>query len=237
MGFNKYQWAFLNECFKKVGLINKDRILPIYGTIIKEENYYNKKMLELGCQEIKKPLKKRLLNDSSKQKLSSRKYFKSIGINCTSVDIKACFGSLKIDLRKAMKKIFYNEFDIVTNSGTTEHISPLVGQYNVFKNIHLCTKVNGIMIHILPGIGEYLGHCRTFYRNKFFEKLAEANGYKIALKRIVRKTKGTILIGVCFIKTNNDNFIINKKEFFEHIKWISKKTYLEHKKNKDKYFE
>ena len=218
MGFNKIQWEFMNRCFRETGLISKNIKLPSCGTLLVKENYYNKEMLELGCQKIKKSMKKELRSCSV-----AREYFKSIGIKCVSVDLTGCLSSKKIDLRQPIKKKYHGKFDIVTNSGTTEHIVPLRRQYNVFKNIHDCTKIGGVIIHILPSIGEYLDHCQIYYGHKFYRELARTNNYKIIFIDTLRKDKtGFIIKGVCFIKMEGKDFFIKKRDFFKHIKHIRK---------------
>ena len=64
-------------------------------------------------------------------------------------------------------------FDLITNFGTSEHVSD---QYMCFKNIHRLTRLNGLMYHIVPRIGNWTGHCPYYYDVDFFESLAKANG-------------------------------------------------------------
>ena len=67
------------------------------------------------------------------------------------------------------------EFDLVTNLGTTEHI---FNQAQVFKTIHDLTAVNGVMFHGLPHQGQY-DHGFFNYQPTFFFDLAAANDYQI----------------------------------------------------------
>jgi len=232
MGFNVPQWKFVNKCFVSTGLLSQNKKLPKFGTILENENYYGKKMLELGCQEIRRLVKERLLS-----KGTSRSYFKSIGIKHTSIDKKGCHRSHKKDLTIPLGEDYYNRFDIVTNSGTTEHIVPLKGQYPAFKNIHLCTKVEGIMLHILPGIGKYYGHCQTYYDKRFFKMLAKLNNYDIVLMENVKKRKNFIWTGVCFRKKEDNKFTTNENDLLKYLQWINKKVMKNHRKNRNKYLE
>ena len=70
---------------------------------------------------------------------------------------------------------FSDEFDVVTNLGTAEHV---FNQYQVFKSAHEKTKPGGIMIHALPNQGCY-DHGFYNYHPTFVFDLSQANGYRI----------------------------------------------------------
>jgi len=237
MGFNIPQWKFLNKSFRETGLLSKNdslpknNNLPLAGIHITSENYYGKSMLELGCQEIRKDIKRKL-NFSG---MASRKYFGSIGIKCTSIDKRSCHKAAIIDLRVPIDRKYHDNFDIVTNSGTTEHIKPMDGQYMAFKNIHDCAKVGGTMIHILPGIGQYLGHCQTYYDYDFFKMLAKENRYELVLIEDVKKRSKFVWVGVCYIKKEDKSFMKKSDTFFKHLDWVDKKIFKKHQANKSKY--
>jgi hypothetical protein len=230
MGYNKPQWKFVNKSFREVCFLKDNLKLPKANIILKDENYYGKEMLELGCQQIREELKRSL-----RSKSNAISYFRSIGIRDVSIDIKGCNYSKIVDLRKPIDEKYHNKFDIITNSGTTEHIIPLNGQYQAFKNIHMCAKKGAVIIHILPGIGKYYGHCQTYYDYKFFKQLAKLNNYKIILLEPVKNRKTFLWIGVCFIKKENNNFSEDKNSFYQYIQFIDKKEVKKHKKNKKKY--
>jgi len=230
MGFNQPQWKFINKCFRENGLIGDDKKLPFYKKEYSDEKYYGMKMLELGCQVIRP-----LVRNSLRAKGSSRSYFRSIGIKCTSVDIRGCLGSRKVDLRKPIGNKYHNTFDIITNSGTTEHIIPVNGQYQAFKNIHIAAKKGSIMIHILPGIGTYYGHCQTYYDRTFFEELSKVNNYKIVFIEPIKNRKAFVWMGVCLVKMEDNKFTEDKKAFMKYIQFISKSKMKKHRKNKQKY--
>ena len=231
MGFNTPQWKFLNKSFRVTMLLSPTASLPLTDEHIKSENYYGKNMLELGCQEIRKRVKKKL----NFGRLSAKKYFESIGINCISIDKSSCHKALVTDLKEPIRKDFVNNFDIITNIGTTEHVKPLNGQYMAFKNIHDCAKVGGIIINILPGIGKYYGHCQTYYDYGFFKVLASENKYKLVLIEDIKKREKFSWTGVCFIKMEDSDFMTDKKKFYKHIEWINKDINRKHRKNKSKY--
>ncbi len=230
MGFNRPQWKFVNKSFRETNLLVSHEKLPKAGVKLKDEGYYGKEMLELGCQQIRD-----LVRNSLESKATSRSYFRSIGIHDISIDIKGCNRSRVVDLRNPIKESYHNKFDIITNSGTTEHIVPLPGQYQAFKNIHMCAKKGAAMIHILPGRGTYYGHCQTYYDYTFFKELARLNNYEIILLEPVKQRKSFLWIGACMIKMEDNNFSDDKKNFFKNIQFVSKKEMKRHKKNKKKY--
>ena len=73
-----------------------------------------------------------------------------------------------------------DQFDLVTNLGTSEHV---FNQAQVFKTIHNLTKQGGLMYHGLSHQGQY-DHGFYNYQPTFFADLASANSYKIELMAI-----------------------------------------------------
>ncbi len=208
MGYSINIWKYFNKYLIQADLLSR-RELPKYGILNDDENYYQKEMLELGAQGFR-----------GKQKVSlgvkvAKEYFDSIGIDCTSVDINGKYGSLNIDLREFIIEEWKNKFDIITNCGTTEHIYPIESQYQVFKNIHFCCKLNGIIIHFVP-FGNRR-HSHFYYGNKFFENIAQFNNYEIIEIEKFDRKGGDIYWGVCFRKTKDKEFMKNKNRFFENI--------------------
>ena len=67
------------------------------------------------------------------------------------------------------------DFDIVTNFGTSEHI---FNQAAIMRFMHELTRVNGVMLHVLPVAG---GRDHGFYNYhpSFFWDIATANGYEV----------------------------------------------------------
>lgn len=224
MGFNVIQWRFLNRCFRETGLLINLKNLPRAKRIHKEEGYYGKKMFELGCQEIRKRVRKGL-----KSPQSGRSYFISIGMKVVSVDKTGCLNSIKMDLRKPLPSEYYNKFDIVTNFGTTEHIKPFEYQYNCFKNIHLSGKKGLVMIHFLPKKKKYLGHCQAYYTHDFFKLLAKYNKYKIIFIEDVKERATTSTIGVCLVKKYNNDFMEKNEIFIKYLNWVPKAKMLKHR--------
>lgn len=70
-----------------------------------------------------------------------------------------------------------HRYDIVINTGTTEHIW---NQHQVFKTIHDLTLPGGLMYHQMPMTG-WLDHGFVCYQPTFIADLAAANRYQIVL--------------------------------------------------------
>lgn len=107
-------------------------------------------------------------------------YFQSIGIDHTSIDWNGEDGALKLDLRKPIN---LEPFDMVTNIGTTEHVSD---QKAVWENIHNLTKIGGVIASLTPLEGDWWWHGEYYPRREFFIEFAE-NGYEIEYLDIGRE--------------------------------------------------
>jgi hypothetical protein len=129
-------------------------------------------MLELGNQEF--------CNGAEKLVATGRvakDYFERLGVLHTSIDITGRDGALALDLSKPIDDVSLRaRFDVVTNFGTSEHVEP---QYECWRNVHLMTKVGGVMVHEVPEVGHWPGHCRVYYSERFFRELALVNGYEV----------------------------------------------------------
>jgi len=152
---------------------------------------------------------------------SSKDLFKWYGYNHISFDLNTNHGALKYDFSRDISK--YNAyFDIFTNIGSSEHIGEINSiqgfesgqhpQYYCFKNIHDMTKINGIMIHMVPLAGNWEKHGRFKYTLDFFDSLALLNNYEVHSKEIfeyaseIKKT-GMKCILITLIKTFKEKFI------------------------------
>jgi SAM-dependent methyltransferase len=99
-----------------------------------------------------------------------------IGIDYRALDIMQGTSVLLFDLnRNTLPDAFLEKFDLVLNSGTTEHV---LNQFNAFKVIHDATKPGGEMLHILPLAG-HTDHGYVHYTSRFFFDLAGYNDYEI----------------------------------------------------------
>ncbi len=99
-----------------------------------------------------------------------------------AIDINGKDGAMPLNLDNPVPFMFLDQFDVVTNYGTSEHVND---QYHVFRNAHDMCKMNGIIINIVPREGHWPGHCRYFYTLEFVDSLRDACGYELVLGRIL----------------------------------------------------
>lgn len=104
----------------------------------------------------------------------SRSYYEALGYEYAAIDIDGSPNSIPIDLNyDNVPPELLARFDLVTNFGTTEHVS---NQLNVFKVIHDLAAPGAVMLHEVPAQG-LINHGFFNYNPKFFQKLAENNAY------------------------------------------------------------
>jgi len=169
-----------------------------------------KKMLELGDQ---------VIMDEAIIEKTGKEYFAKRGVAHISVDLNGLHGSVRADLANPITiPEWINNFDIVTNSGTSEHVEPKLAQYECFKNVHNFLKVGGIAIHLLPDSGElkkgmWENHCRNYYSRGFVEMLVENNDYKLMSLKIIDG-----LVCFCYRKDKDAIFMEDRQEFLKYIK-------------------
>ena len=150
--------------------------------------------------------KKNLINLSNSQSFTTEDYFKSVGFKeYKSIDINGAYNSLQFDLNKNILETYsHNEkYDLVINNGTGEHV---FNQYALFLNFHNLTKLNGIMLNILPFI-DWINHGFYNFNPIFFADLAASNNYEI-IKISLANRNGSEL------RLNDENLSI----LFEQIK-------------------
>jgi hypothetical protein len=182
-------------------------IEKVYGS-----NTKGLKMLELGDQVVKKK--------SGLSERTGKEYFTNLGYDHTSVDLNGNRGSLIKDLTKSTDfEEWTSYFDILTNSGTTEHVEPFDNQYDCFKILHDCVKIGGLMIHLIPDIepldqGHFANHCNYYYSEKFFNDLALNCNYTILENTIMDNLRCAVLI------KNSNNFWQDKDSFLKNINII-----------------
>lgn len=195
MGLRKEHFEYFFEMFELVGY----------------EEFDGLTMCELGNQRTKRSGMEYLKSNNIPPYKTGKELFTCLGFQHTSVDINGEDGALPIDLTKPIldSDLLLN-FDVITNVGTTEHVSD---QIACFKNIHNLCKERGLFIHIVPSI-KYLNidaatgittlHGRYNYGFNFFHALANACGYKILDERIIRSS-----VSVTMQKTSNNDFVLN----------------------------
>lgn len=112
----------------------------------------------------------------SDQAPSSRIFWETIGCQYAAVDFDGHRDSHALDLnRDPVPATLRNSFDLVVNTGTTEHVA---NQDHAFRVIHDLVRKGGIMMHELPA-GGMLTHGLFTYTMKFFWHLCRENNYQV----------------------------------------------------------
>jgi hypothetical protein len=140
-----------------------------------------------------------------------KEYWEGRGVQHTSIDLNGEDGALVLDLSSPLPEKFYNAFDIVTNGGTSEHVE---SQFECWRNIHKCLKVNGFLLSASPEKHKYNEkHCAWFCDMNFFEVFAERLGYKIYfLGRLLFPFNGGYVIYASLEKTEDRDFDFTEEE-------------------------
>jgi hypothetical protein len=100
-------------------------------------------------------------------------YFQSLGFEHTSVDWNGEDGALKLDLQKPLG---LGTFDMVSNIGTTEHVSD---QEPVWRNILEAMHVGSTLVSTTPKKGNWQWHGEWYPTQEFYRQLAALNGLEI----------------------------------------------------------
>tara|TARA_B100000989_G_scaffold49488_1_gene32537 strand:- start:3554 stop:4402 length:849 start_codon:yes stop_codon:yes gene_type:complete len=155
----------------------------------------NSTAIDLGCQtpsisidniiEFLQINKKKIYEDQifnlkklKETKFSTYDFFKSLNyLEYKSIDINGALGSFHFDLNFTIqdKYNFHEQYDLVINNGTGEHI---FNQYSFFNNFHNLTKKNGYMLNILPFI-DWINHGFYNFNPIIFADMAASNNYEI----------------------------------------------------------
>ena len=169
-------------------------------------SYKGLKWCELGDQFV--------VSDTGKISGIAKDHYLSLDVDHISIDINGNNGAFPLDLDFPVPFIFIDQFDVVTNYGMSEHIND---QYRVFKNTHDMCKQHGIMIHHVPLVGTYPGHCRYYYTQGFMNELADRCGYGVINTEILDDSDHKNikkLVGVTFLKIEDREFI-TENEFYD----------------------
>jgi hypothetical protein len=104
--------------------------------------------------------------------------FKSLGFRHVSVDTNGLDGALPKDLRKPLN---LGTFDMVSNIGTSEHVSEndWDGQVACWRNIVEAMHVGSVLVAITPRPGSWLRHGTWYPHKEFYTELARLNGMEV----------------------------------------------------------
>lgn len=122
-------------------------------------NLKKAKIVELGDQMMHRDLQEYLKT----KHLHFSQYMKSQGRPIVTIDIRGKIkGSLaeKIDLTKSIPRKYVGQFDLLTNFGTSEHVSD---QYMVWKNMTSLVKPGGYLYQDIPFNGTWGNHGYVSY--------------------------------------------------------------------------
>jgi len=128
------------------------------------------KMLEYGAQNTYFGK----LNTGGNHFYWSKDFFTGIGYDHTSIDLNELHYSIPKDLSAPIK--WKEQYDIVTDFGTSEHVTDL---YNALKNAYNACKLDGIVIHENPKTGHWLNHGIHYFSQEFWQELSKLAGYEI----------------------------------------------------------
>ena len=158
-------------------------------------------------------------NLGSYKKMAAKKIYESYGVHHVSMDLNGRDGALPIDLGQPMSAVYINQFNVMTNYGTIEHIN---NQYQAFKNMHDMCKENGIMIHIFPLVGNWLRHARYYYSEEFAKELAKLCNYHVIKLTVLDKSvyeASKNVIAVTYMKKEINKFVT--EEEFSRIEGLT----------------
>lgn len=137
---------------------------------------FNEKLINRKIQNIDPKLDKFLVRPDWRTSPSGSQFYSHIGVNnYKCIDLNSKDGAIIMDMNLNIKKSYsFNEqFDLVINNGTSEHI---FDQWQVFENLHNLTKVGGIILNIVPFL-LWINHGFFNYNPIIFRDLAYSNNY------------------------------------------------------------
>lgn len=129
----------------------------------------------------------------------SREFYVSLG--CTryeAIDGNGR-GTITFDLNRKWTRP--DQFDLVTDFGTGEHI---FNQAQVWRTVHMLTKVGGFIVFDRPSAG-YVAHCFYLITPELLRDIADVNGYRIVALEHRATDRGELWRGV-FQRTSAGNF-------------------------------
>lgn len=138
---------------------------------------------ELGNQTLKNAKQRRTiykrLGLKGVEPTSVREWYLSMGFaDYTAIDVNEQRDAVAMDLNLNLYTDYdyTQQFDLVTNNGTGEHV---FNQLALFENTHNLTRKGGCMIHCLPCY-RWIDHGFYNYNPNLFTALATANNYRVS---------------------------------------------------------
>jgi hypothetical protein len=130
-------------------------------------------------------------------------FFECLGFDHTSIDINGLDGALPLDLNKPIIDTYLTgQFDIVTNIGTSEHVS---NQEMCFENMDRLCKDGGIIINVSPFGPDWADHAEYWYSHGSFKAIRDRYDYyyldfPILINQRKRNGRWHQMICVTFVK-------------------------------------
>ena len=154
------------------------------------------KVCELGSQKVFGREISAAANISGlDQEAPARDLYESLGFEWyVIIDLDGADGALEFALNESLtqKYGFSEQFEVVTNFGTAEHV---VDQRALFTNVHNLTATNGLMLHSLPSLG-WRNHGCYRYDDVLVKDIAAANSYEIIYYTSANRYAPRILNGL-----------------------------------------
>jgi hypothetical protein len=118
------------------------------------------------------------LGDKVNGDLTYKAFFESKGFRHVSVDTNGNHGALPLDLRYPLK---LGTFDMVTNIGTTEHVSPDAWhrQAQCWQNIAEAMHVGSVFVSVTPSPKAWPWHGWWYPTQAFYKAFAAENGMRL----------------------------------------------------------
>jgi hypothetical protein len=131
----------------------------------------------------------------------SKLFWTSVGFDYATVDYDGHRDSIPLDLNTdQVPAKLRQQFDLVINTGTTEHIA---NQAQAFRIIHDLTRIGGVMFHEVSA-GSW-NHGLINYTPKFFLLLHKQNDYEQVYMQ--ERTDGDMFIRVALRKRLDREFV------------------------------
>ena len=131
-----------------------------------------------------------LINWPDEPKVSARHFYRLLGIDeYKCIDLNQAYGAIPHDLNLPIEDLsLFNEFDLVTDHGTNEHVFNIAETY---RTLHRLCKPGGLIL-VMQSL--YGGNGYHNFDLSFFEGMASANDYEILLSSfMVTITKQELL--------------------------------------------
>jgi hypothetical protein len=158
----------------------------------------------------------------------SRLFWTALGFEYVALDFDGHRDSIAIDLnRDSVPAQFAGAFDLVVNTGTTEHIA---NQDNAFHVIHDLTSKGGVTYHEVPA--GMTDHGLINYNPRFFWKLRDANDYEVLSMKVCATDKEPV---PPHIHENNQRFGGGLKVGVSHLTPINIRASFR-KRNRQPFF-